>query len=746
MLTSQENIDLTLTTPLGKDALILDRFEGIEQISEPFCFSLDMHSASPTLDLSALVGKEVKITYTVGKKKRHFCGIVGTAEQGWTVRKEHQNVTYYQAKAYPKFWLLKFTRDYRIFQNKSAMDIIKEVLKDNGITEIEDKTKACGKGMREYCVQYGESSFDFVSRLMEEEGIFYFFKHTAATHKMILIDDSKDAENIAPAGTKYMKAYSGTRHFDVVHTLHIQEQVVAKKYAAADFNFETPTTPLYNKITGEGMGGEIYDYPGLFMKTKEGDTIANHRLQDLEWNKKTLRGFSTVPLFAEMSKFSLKEHPRPDANKDYILYRVHHRINQNATEGEDIYQNEFVAFPGTVPFRTPRKTPKPRIHSTQTAIVTTKSGEEIWCDEYGRIKVKFHWDQRGTNDEKSSCWIRVAQLWAGSSWGGLWTPRVHMEVVVTFLDGDPDRPLITGCVYNGQNPAPYAKEEPTKSTIKSNTTKGGSGFNEFRFEDKKGSEEIYTHAQKDQNTVIEDSRTLLIKTGDDTSTITQGDRTVTLKAEKGDRPQRGNDTLTLEKGNRLVALKGAGEKPCTHTLDITKGDNIIHLKEGNEKKTLDKGNQEITLTEGNQTITLSKGDQTLKITGKRDITVEKDETHTSKANYTLKVAGDLSITVDGKLTIKSTGALAVETSADAKVKATGSLTLESGGEMTLKSGAGLTLKASASWKGEGLDVNLKGQVGATVDGGPMATVKATGKATLQGAGMASVSGGMISLG
>jgi type VI secretion system secreted protein VgrG len=692
MLAVQDKVDLTITTPLGKDALILDKFDGVEQISAPFCFSLEMHSPSPSLDLSALVGKEVQITYKYGKEKRYFCGIVGAAEQGWTVRKEKNNFTFYQAKVYPKFWLLKFTRDHRIFQNKSAMDIIKQVLSENGVTEIEDKTSSCGKGVREYCVQYAESCFDFVSRLMEEEGIFYFFKHTNSTHKMVISDDSKDAKAVNPEKIPYLKSYSGAIHFNVLHTIRSQEQVVAKKFAATDFNFKTPTMNLYNKVSGEGAGGEVYHYPGLFMKTKEGDVITNHRLQDLEWAKITLKGSSTVPLFCPMHEFSMADHPRATLNKKYVLYRVHHRMNQDATSDQECYANEFVAFPATVPFRPERVTPKPLIHSTQTAIVTTKAGEEIWCDEFGRIKVHFHWDQRGTKDEKSSCWIRVAQLWAGNNWGGLFTPRVGMEVVVTFLDGDPDRPLITGCVYNGQNASPYSKAEPTKSTIKSNSTKGGGGFNEFRFEDKKGSEEIYTHAQKDQNTVVEHSRTLLIKTGDDTSTIKKGQRLVTLNG--GD---TGHDTLILDKGNRMVDLKGSG---TTHTLSLTDGNNIIHIKKGNETTTLDKGNRTVELKGPGaaHTLSITNGDSTIKI---------------SKGNQTTKLgAGNMTIDVTGNINIK----------------ATGNITLQSTGMTTVKAAAPLTLQSSAV-------VNVKAAGPLNLDSAAMVNVKSAGMLNLQSASM-----------
>jgi type VI secretion system secreted protein VgrG len=666
MLITQKNVKLTLKTPLGADDLILDRFEGTETISEPFCFTLHMHSASPSLNLSALVGKEVHVTYNVETAKRYFSGIVGSAEQMWSERKGKNSFTFYQAKVRPKFWMLQFTRDYRIFQSKSAMDIVKLILHENGVTDMEDKTTSCGKNVREYCVQYGESCYHFVCRLLEEEGIFYFFKHTAAKHIMVLCDDSHQARAITPANIEFVRSYSDSPKFNLIHTLRIQEQVVSKKFATADYNFETPSTHLYNKVSGNGVGGQVYDYPGIFLKTPQGDKIANHRIQDLEWNKKIITGQSTVPLFSPMNSFTLSQHPRSDANKKYIVHQVHHRINQTEQEEErePLYENEFLAFPATIPFRPPLVTEKPLIYSTQTAIVTTKAGEEIWCDEYGRIKVKFHWDQRGPKNEKSSCWIRVAQLWAGSAWGGLFTPRIGMEVVVTFLDGDPDRPLITGCVYNGNNLPPYAKSEPTKSTIKSNSSKGGGGYNEFRFEDKKGSEEIFTHAQKDQNTIVEHSRTLLIKTGDDTTDITTGKRTVTLKGEG-----TGHDKLVLDKGNRKVHLKGPG---AIHTLKIDKGNKVTQIDQGHSITKTQQGNNATLVGQGNRIANIMQGDNVTNIASGNNITkiVQGNcVTSLTQGNQMIQLsAGNLVIQVNGNISISASGKISMVGAAGVTIK------------------------------------------------------------------------------
>ena len=287
-----------------------------------------------------------------------------------------------------------------------------------------------------------------------------------------------------------------------------------------------------------------------------------------------------------------------------------------------LYENKFVAFPNSIPFRANEPIPKPKIYGNQTAIVTVKEGEEIWCDDARRIKVKFHWDRAQEKDENSSCWIRVAQIWSGSTWGGLFTPRKDMEVVVTFLDGDPDRPLIVGCVYNGDNKPPYDNNDATKNGIKSRSSKEDEGFNELRFEDKKGEEEVYIHAQKDMNEYIIHSQTTTLQTGS---------RTVKILAEKDD---DGDDTLEMTRGTKLI--------------HITEGDFNTNLDKGNQSTTLTQGDQTTTLSQGNREITLSQGNQTVTL---------------SSGHYTLTLSsGNLTIDITGSVTVKSTQDMAFESS------------------------------------------------------------------------------------
>lgn len=618
-LLKQENCDLKITTPLGKDALIMDRLTGVEQACATYCFKLEMHSTRPDIDFSALVAKPVQVCFDYKGEKRYYCGVVGEIEQTLTTKNNDHWQTHYVARIYPTFWLLKFTQDYRIFQDMPTIDIIHFILKNNGVTRVEDKTTTCGKKPREYCVQYGESHFNFACRLMEEEGIFYYFKHDAGGDTLVMADMDTVLTPALGAPLPVNNTESVTTDFNKIQSLYPQQQVVTKTFSCADYNFKTASVHLYNTVGGDGVSGRVYRYPGIYLTPGEGDQVAKLRIEELDWRKNTAKGRSTAPLLCPLFKMTVKDHPRADANKTYIIYRVHHDVFINATvEERYIYQNEYEAFPDNIPFRSPIITPKPIIPSTQTAKVTTKPGEEIWVDKYGRIKVKFHWDQYGPNDDGSSCWIRYAVIWSGSKWGAVWTPRIGMEVVVTFLEGNPDRPLITGCVYNSDHMPPYLPDEPTKSTIKSHSTKGGGpdNYNEFRFEDKKGSEEIYTQAEKDMNTLVKHDRYLEIRTGNDTTEIMQGRRKVTLFAKGA---KKGDDYLTLIRGDRSV---------------------LIVL-----------GNQLITLVKGNRILTLVMGNEVITVNGMRIVTTTRNEIRTVGQNLMINVGQNVSIAAGGSITI-----------------------------------------------------------------------------------------------
>ena len=410
--------------------------------------------------------------------------------------------------------------------------------------------------------------------------------------------------------------------------------------------------------------------------------MSKRRLEALELPLKTLEGDSRCRFFIPGYKMTLAEHPTAALNADYVLESVSHRVE------DAVYANRFTAFPAATPYRPQLRSAKPRIAGSQTALVVGKSGEEIYTDKYGRLKVQFHWDQDGTKDENSSCWVRVAQTWAGKGWGGWWLPRVGMEVVVSFLDGDPDRPLVSGAVYNGDNALPYTlPADQTKSTIKSDSSKGHGGSNEIRFEDKKDSEEIYVHAQKDQTIVVENTRTATMNKGDEIVTVKKGKREITV--------EEGDDLHTVKKGNRTYKVE--------------------------------------------------TGDETYTVEGTRTLSVTKDETHTDKANFTHEVTKDYTLTVKGNLVIDVTGDITFKAGKSLTAKAGTELTNQAGTALTNKAGTDLTNQSGTSLTNKaGTSLTNQGGVDLT-DKAPMITVKADASGTVDGGGMLTVKGGLVKI-
>jgi type VI secretion system secreted protein VgrG len=651
---TQTGYTFTITTPLGDDMLLLQAFEGEELISGLFEFRVDMESEHGDLDFTSVVGQSVTITGAdKDGNQRNFNGIVARMVQSGLS---------YHFEVRPKLWELTLASDNRIFQAKSVPEIVKQVLQEQGVTDVKDALTGT-YDQRDYCVQYRETCFDFISRLMEEEGIFYFFQHEAGKHTLVLADDASAfsaCPNLASVAFKPESAKAWEEQ-DLVVALSLEQSVVTGKYQADDFNFETPTTQLLSTTTGSGSSFQIYEYPGLYQTKDKGDAYGKKRLDGMEVPVRLVSGESTCRAFAAGYTFALTDHPRSDANDTYVLRRITH------AGGRRQYRNSFLAFPSSATFRPPRVTPKLRIAGTQTALVVGKSGEEIWTDKYGRIKVQFHWDQLGQNDENSSCWIRVAQGWAGKNWGAIFLPRIGQEVVVSFLEGDPDRPLVTGSVYNGQQPVPYTlPDEQTKSTVKSSSSKGGNGFNEIRFEDKADSEEIYIHAQKDMKIDV---------LNDQTTTITNN-RTVTI--------QEKDDSLTVSKGNRAV--------------------------------TVSQGNESLTVSQGDRSIAVSQGKETHSVQSTRAVTVAGNETHTNSADFTQTVSGNYTLKVTGSLTIEATGDLTLKTDGALTVQSGTSISVKSGTDLSASSGTGLSLSG-------GTTMEIKGSASGTVDGGGMLTVK-----------------------
>lgn len=550
---TQDNRPLSVKTPLGKDILLLTSISGHEAISQLFNFQLDMLAEDASkVKFEKLLGQKITVALKLpNEKQRYFSGICKRVSQRG--RSEGDAFTSFTMEIVPQFWLLTKRKQSRIFQHLPVYpDILKAVLAGLDIDfEVQGTFHP-----RDYCVQYRESDFNFASRLMEEEGIYYFFKHTADGHKMIVANTPDSHPKFDEDSEKtliYEEAFGGFRdEYRILAWEKIQE-LRSGKYTLWDHCFELPHKHLEGQVdileslqvgnidhklqVGDNDKLEIYDYPGAYAQRFDGvdkggadqsSDLSNIHPEDSDRTTKirmqaetvpglVIRGSSNCRHLVSGYQFTLDRHF--DADGDYVLTELQHSARLTSTdyrsgeEGEFAYENHFACIPFNIhlPFRPQQIAVKPTVKGTQTAVVVGPPGEEIFTDKYGRVKVQFHWDREGKADADSSCWVRVAQSWAGKKWGSMFIPRVTMEVIVDFLEGDPDQPIVIGCVYNADMMPAYTQpDEKTKSGVKTMSSKGGEGFNELRFEDKKGSEQVFIHGERDMDVRVENDRRVFI--------------------------------------------------------------------------------------------------------------------------------------------------------------------------------------------------------------------------------------------
>ncbi len=577
MTATQINRPFRIKTLLGDDALLLDRFDGYERLSEPFRFVLRLLSPDPNIDMQALLTKPVVLSLNLTEEsERHMHGHINRIK---LLEYGEDGMAAYEAEMVPWFWFLHHFSDCRIFQNKTVPDIVEEVFKSRGFADYQLKLQGSFP-QREYVVQYRETDFNFVSRLLEDEGIYYFFTQSEDKHVLVLANDNSV---FIPCPNKprarYLATTGSAQPEDTVVSIETEFRTHIGTASLADYDFEKPGTSLFATLAG-GQAGEDYDYPGKYKTKDDGSRYARIRLEEREVALTTVRGASNCMGFECGYNFTLTEHFRDANNIEYTLISLeHHARNSSYRAGHQDpfeYTNRFGAIPASVPYRPPRIAAKPVIHGTQTAVVVGKSGEEIWTDRYGRVKVQFFWDRLGSSDENSSCWIRVAQGWAGKQWGIIHIPRLGQEVVVSFLEGDPDCPLITGSVYNASQMTPYSLPgEQTKSTMKSMSSKGGGGFNEFRFEDKKGSEQVFLHGEKDLDIRIKNDRREFI--GRDRSLVVTRDKMEKVKRDGHVETAR-DEVHKIGRDHHLeVAGKAALKIAGSHSVSVT-GDVIEEFK------------------------------------------------------------------------------------------------------------------------------------------------------------------------
>jgi type VI secretion system secreted protein VgrG len=622
-------------TSLGPGKFLMRNLSAVEQLGQPFEIQLTLDSDDQKIDYKKILGDHLTVEIDISESDhRYFDGIVTRfAYVGLQDFKARYLVT-----LHPWFWLLKKHAQCKIFQQKDVPTIIKDVFRAANFDDFDDKLQRSDYLTLDYCVQYRESDFDFVSRLMEQEGIYYYFEHSDGRHKLVLCD-----------GTGSHQKFNGTYHdIQLMRTddgsqtgtawdWSLTQELQSGQYTHTDYDLEKPNADLKkSKSITQGHkedSFEIYDYPGKYTETSDGTTYANMRMEEQAAKFERGHGKTRTRWLSVGYLIELKESTHEEHNAEYVVVSTHSTMTtENTSGGSQGLLSEFEALATSYTYRSPRVTAKPFIRGPQTAMVVGKSGEEIWTDKYGRVKVQFHWDRDGQNNESSSCWIRCSQMWASKNWGGQFVPRIGQEVVVHFLEGDPDQPLITGAVYNASSMPPYdLPANATQSGVKTNSSKGGGGSNEIRFEDKKGSEDFYMHAQKDMDVEIINDHNHTVKQGNQTIEITEGDRTLTVK--------QGKETHEVSQGNRSVKV---GQGTQSHEVF---GDTSLKISTGNYTLELSAGSasikapQAITV-ESQMSIELKVGGNSVKI----------DQTGVTIQGLMVKLNGQVQTDIQGLMT------------------------------------------------------------------------------------------------
>ena len=743
---------MEITTPLDPDVLLFHSIVVREEMGRLFEFDITVLSPRNDIDPNKLLGKNVTVKVELADGAiRHFDAYVTR----FAFAGVHGRYLRYQIVGRPWLWFLTRTADCRIFQNKKVPDIIKDIFAKYAIASYElDKLTGTYEPW-EYCVQYRETDFNFVSRLMEQEGISYFFTHADGKHTLVLAD-SPSAHEAYPgyAEIPFVTGERATRiEQERISEWGFNWEIQPGAYAIDDFDFKKPSVELL-KQTKQKRGyaeatHEIYDYPGEYDTPAEGETYVRIRLEELQSQVQVMQGAGNARGIAAGSIFKLTGQPREDQNRKYLITAAtlsfaYNDYESSGSEGAT-YHSSFSCINNDAPFRTPRSTPKPIVQGLQTAIVVGPAGDEIYTDQYGRVKVHFHWDRHGDADENASCWMRVSHPWAGKNFGMVALPRIGQEVVVEFLEGDPDRPLITGRVYNAEQMPPWALPgNKTQTGVLTRSSLGGSAANAnaIRFEDKKGAEQLWIHAEKNQDIEVENDETHWVghdrtKTIDhDETTHVKHDRTETVdnnetitihgqRTETVDKDEtitiHQNRTETVDK-NETITIHGARSETVDKDETIT-----IH---GARTEKVDK-NETITI-DGARTETVAK-DETITINGGRTETVAKNETITINGARTETVAKDETITISGGRTESVSKDESVTISGARTHSVTKTDSLDVGKTLTITAGDAITIttgSASISMKKDGTIV-IKGK-DITIDGSGKINVKAGGDIVMKG--------------
>ena len=677
---------IDLLNPAWKGVKIL-KFYGFEGVFRLFSFKCVLKMNKNSVEIWSKIGFEI----SCGGKKSYIHGRVSSAREITESFDKSDQRAIYEITVVPKMWSARHTARCRIFQNITVMDIIRQTLQFHGV-KTHDLVGNAGREIKEFCVQYNESDYDFLVRLMADIGVFYFFEHNEKNHILVLADGYSELKSSGEA-----RLYNKKRQDAVgIYSCSMLHKTGIKSCVFHDFSWERPDYMLKSSDEIESGVGEYSHYPGGFKNEEDGEGIAKRFMQSQQSASSYLEGSSTDMSLRPGMKWNLEGHPNNDLNKTYVMECVEHRYELQSKDL--LYVNTFRALTESTVYKSPRLE-KPIIAGVQTAIVTGRDGEEVWADRR-RIHVKFHWDS-DEKTEATSCWIRVGTPWAGNGWGICMTPRIGDEVVISFMNGDPDHPMVISSVYNGNRYAPC--EDPLVSMWRSRSSKNGDAGSEISMHDHEGEEKLYIKAKRDKNVFVENDYSVEVDKGSMSTTISHGDHIIELSGKDGVSSGSGNDVLTIARGDKTLELKSENG-PVKHQTSITEGDFILNLKKGEITTHVDEGDVKTSIDSGNVTLDLKKGEAKLGI---------------EEGSLSIKVGGnsDFEITngslkikvVDGDVIIVTTGNIKYEAAGDISFKAGGGISCESGGEISLSSASAVSVDGA-------IDVNIKAAAMVNVTG------------------------------
>ncbi len=731
-----------VVTPLG-EALWFRQMNGTEALSSLFEFDLTLHSKQVGLSAKAMLGKDVtlKVETEDGKSVRYLNGIC-TRFGGGGREGEH---LLYSAKLRPWLWLASRRSDCKIFQFKKVPDILSEVLGKYGFPMV-NKLKKSYRDW-DYCVQYQETDLNFAMRLMEHEGIYFHFEHGAGVHTLVLSDDLSCH---LPLPGKPVIKYFGTdavaeaqeEHFN---SWQVLEEVNSGEYITDDYDFENPRGDLKTKRKNP-MGHahdawERYMWPGGYIDYGDGESYSGVRLESLEAEHERTLGQTTVRTMAPGYLFTLERCPRKDQNREYLAIGVKYFFRDSSRmsaggggEGDSDWKIEVTAHPTSTPYRPQHLTPKPLTNGPQTAVVVGPAGEEIYTDKHGRVKVQFFWDRYANRDEHSSCWIRVSHPWAGEKWGFIHIPRIGQEVIVDFIGGDPDYPMITGSVYNADQMPPYGlPDNKTASGMKSRSTKGASptDFNEIRMEDSKGKEQLYVHAQRNLDAVVENNESRVIavdrntRVGNNESRFVVNDDKQVVGANQAIQVQA--DQATTVGANQDVGVKGNQSNMVNGNLTQSVG-GVLKEKTGSDHRESVGGKHTLTVSSdeknnvGGKQLNFVQGGRKSIVIGKEVVTSTGKTTHFAATGYSVMTPATYSMQSSmRKVTVLTTDTIKIGATQSLQVGGVRTTTI-GGTDSTTVTGAQTTTVGGASTLSAGATVSITAGGAMAITGGAAVTI------------------------